>query len=52
MKSAIICSQSNKELKSSLILRKFFSSTEIEIDCLFIVKKSYNKLNKYYNQEK
>ena len=51
MKIAIISSQSNKELKSSLILRKFFSSNEIEIHCLFIIKKSYNKLNKYYIQE-
>jgi hypothetical protein len=52
MKIAIICSLSNKELKSSLILRKFFSSNEVEVDSLVIVKKSYKKLNKYYIQEK
>tara|TARA_B100000925_G_scaffold74410_1_gene52305 strand:+ start:822 stop:1616 length:795 start_codon:yes stop_codon:yes gene_type:complete len=52
MKIAIICSQSNKELKSSLILRRFFSTNEIEVDSLLIIKKSFNKFNKDFIQEK
>ena len=52
MKIAIICSLSDKELKSSLILRKFFSSNDIEVDSLMVIKKSYKKSNKYYIQEK
>jgi len=51
MKIAIICSQSNKELKSSLILRNFFSSNDISIDSLIIVRSSYKKLGKYFIQE-
>jgi len=51
MKIAIICSQSEKEFKSSLILKKFLINSEIKIDCLFIVRKSYSNFNKYYLQE-
>jgi len=51
MNVAIISSQSNKELKSSLILKRFFSSNLNNVDSLIIVKKSYAKINKDYIQE-